>query len=328
MFLGYLKRNIYAAFLFYLLTLFLLWIPHILFHGNAADDIVVSQMPFQASLLNFLQLDGTSEKWLVFVFTYLNACLLWLLNVRHIFIKASEHLLPLCYILFASAVPETQLVFGAQIAVSLLILGIHYAFSAYLQKPGLTSIFMTAFCFALASLFFSPAVTLLALVPIIILVLHPFAWRDWIVMIAGMAIPYFYVFLYYFLTTADITQVILIAEEHFFHTHLAVTMPNVSRLVYLLFFLILLIVALLSRFSHIAVTKAKNSYCYTISVWMLLLLLTGAIFYPANNYLALPLVAVPAAMIVTNYFSILHWKKTRITLFLLYITAVLIVQLF
>ncbi len=287
-------------------------------------------MPLQAFFLDWLQLDGVNGRWVAFVCTYLNACFLWMLNVRHIFLKANEHLLPLCYIVFASAVPETQLVFGAQLAAALLLLGTHYIFSVYQQKRGIGAIFIAAFCFSLASLFFSSSLALLVLLPIAVLIIHPFAWRDWIAMLAGVATPCLYVFLYYWLVTGDIQQIVpIINNYHVVEWPLNIGRADAVHFIYLLIFAFLLLVAFFAGFSQGSASKVKVSHCYAIFEWMLLLLIVGSIFYPGNKYLSLPLIAVPAAVLVTAYSVAPNNRKakSRTVLFLLYVAAALLVQL-
>ena len=328
MFLGYLKRNVYVAFFVYFVVLFALWAARLFLYTDIPSDYSFQQMPLQAFLLDFLNLSEHNGQWLAIVFTYFNACMIWVLNVRHLFLKSNEHILPLSYIILASAIPESQFLFGAQAAVSLLLLGTHYLFTTYKQRSALGALFMGAFCFSLASLLFSSAAGLLLLLPIALLIVHTFAWRDWVVTLIAVLLPYSYVLLYYWLVGGDAFLFVEMIEEHFPFPPDKPAMPDVPHLIYLIVVGLLVIISLLVGFSRVAGAKVKVSHIYGIFEWMLLFLLAGTIFFPSDKYLTMPLLAVPVSVFVTTYFAMPKGKKVRTAFLIIFVAAILIVQLF
>ncbi|MDR0694184.1 MAG: DUF6427 family protein [Prevotellaceae bacterium] len=313
---GSLKRNTFFALSVCFLLLFVLWIPSLFSLAEIPPAETYQQM--QAHSLWMGLLPGTKIwTFMAFILTFISAASLLVLNNRHLFHPANEFLLPLLYVLFSSAIPATQWFSGIQAVALLNFIGLHFLFASHQRLPGLAELFIASFCFSLASLCFPPALLLLLLLPVAIIVLRAFAWRDWVISFFGALTPYAYVLFYYWMTTKDTA----IARESFL-TLLPQGLPetlsgNMPLFVFFAGTAFLLFLSLTHTLTKYSANKIKILHIRTIFRWMLLLVTAGIIFYPSCNYQAMPLLAAPVAVITANYLAQPGRRKMKIFCWLL-----------
>jgi hypothetical protein len=284
------------------MLLFVLWLPSLFALAEIPAGEAYRQMQAQSLWMEWL---SNTKIWtyIAFVLTFIAAAMLFFLNNRHLFHQSNEFLLPLLYVVFSSAIPATQWFSGIQVVVLLVLIGLNNLFASHQRLPGLAQLFMASFCFALASLCFPPALLLLLLLPVGIVVLRTFAWRDWVVAFFGALTPYAYLLLYYWMTTLDIAT----AKEAFLLL-LPQGLPDASfdNIPLLVFFAGMAFVLFLSLTHHLtkaSANKIKILHIRTIFTWMLLLVIAGMFFYPSYNYQSMPLLAAPVTAIIATYLA-------------------------
>lgn len=314
-----LKRNTFFALSVCFVLLFVLWLPSLFALAEIPSGEAYQAMQAQSLWMGLLP---NTKIWtyIAFVLTFIVAASLLILNNRHLFHPTNEFLLPLLYVLFASAIPATQWFSGIQVVVLLILIGLNFLFASHQRLPGLAELFVASFCFSLVSLCFPPALLLLLLLPIGIVILRTFAWRDWIVAFFGALTPYAYLLFYYWMTTQDIA-----AAKEAFLLLLPQGLPDApfNNTPLLVFFAGTAFVLLLSLTHHLtkaSANKIKILHIRAIFTWMLLLVIAGMIFYPSYNYQAMPLLAVPVTAITANYLAQSGKRKMK-TLCWLFIWA-------
>jgi hypothetical protein len=305
------------------MLLFVLWLPSLFALAEIPAGEAYRAMQAQSLWMGWLP-DAKIWTYIAFILTFIAAASLLILNNRYLFHPANEFLLPLLYVLFASAIPATQWFSGIQIVLLLTIIGLDYLFASHQRLPGLAELFIASFCFSLASLCFPPAFLLLLLLPIGIVILRTFAWRDWIVAFFGALTPYAYLLLYYWITTQDIA-----AAKETFLLLLPQGLPDApfDNMPLLVFFAGTAFILLLSLTTHhltkTSANKIKILHIRAIFTWMLLLVIAGMLFYPAYNYQAMPLLAAPVTAITANYLAQSGKRKMK-TLCWLFIWAAIV----
>jgi hypothetical protein len=323
MLIDLLRRN--QAFLlgFCLLLLLSLWVPQGL-HPAATPD-GYRQMAEQSP---WLRLFPNAALWVVpgGIATLVAALMLLFLNYRHPFFSPDDFLLPLLYLLLASALPATRWASGAQAAAIGLSAGVNYLLHTHRKQPGLAELFTSAFCFSLSALFFPPALLWLLLLPVGLLLLRPIAWRDWVVWPAGAALPVAYLFLYEWLTLHDSAaaacRLLALLPE------VPAAIPSFDRDVLLFFGLLaaLLLAALLRRRKRNDGTKTKVIYTRLLFGWMLLFSVAGMIFYPHFGVQVMPVMALPLAVILARYFAAPRSAKRKLAGAILLLAAIVFLQ--
>ncbi|MDR2362270.1 MAG: hypothetical protein LBD91_06020 [Prevotellaceae bacterium] len=320
-----LKRNTFFATCFYLATLLALWLPQaLLTTGAPAWDDAHAVAPSSEWISGLLQ--PALSTWTAFALTFITALLLSFLNYRHLFYPSDGYLLPLLYILTAAAIPSTQWFSGAHAAATGVIFGLNALFCSYQKTPGLSDLFTAAFCFSLSAICFPPGLLLLMLLPAAAFFLRPAAWRDWVVMLIGAALPFAYFLLFSWLSLHDIaaaTENIAALLPDF-----PVTIPDIDPPVLILWSVLtgIILLALVHGIPKQSGTWTKTIYIRIIFTWMFILLAAGFVLYPAYGYHLMPLCALPVAAIATGYFARPRNKRLQRLCWLLWLAAIVYVQ--
>ncbi|MDR0729402.1 MAG: hypothetical protein LBF19_04680 [Prevotellaceae bacterium] len=320
-----LKRNTFFATYFYFATLLVLWLPQALFTTGAPGWIDTRAIAPSSEWISSL-FEPAVSTWMAFALTFITALLLVFLNYRHVLYPSEGYLLPLLYILTAAAIPSTQWFSGAQVAAMGVIFGLNALFCSYQKSPGLSELFTAAFCFSLSTICFPPVLLLLLLLPAAVFFLRPAAWRDWVVMLIGGALPLAYFFLFSWLSLHDIaaaTKNIAALLPNF-----SITMPDIDLSVFILWSVLagIILLALAHGVPKQSGAWTKTIYIRIIFIWMFILLAAGFVLYPAYGYHLMPLCALPIAAIATGYFARPRNKRLQRLCWLLWLTAIVYVQ--
>lgn len=121
-----------------------------------------------------------------------------ILNKHEILYKQS--LVPsLIYVVLAGFIPSFLSFHPVLFVNSILIFAIDKLFSLYKSQSPLSPAFDASLLFAIAALFYLPAIVFFGLYIISVLILRPLSWREATVGLLGFCIPFFLAFTYYFL---------------------------------------------------------------------------------------------------------------------------------
>lgn len=119
-----------------------------------------------------------------------------IVNKYEVLYKPS-HLPSLMYIVCMSLFPSF-LCLHPMLFVNLILLAVlELLFSVYKSDTGLSTIFNAGFLLAIATLFYIPSATLLLLIWVSLILLRPYAWRDWVISQIGFSTPFFFISIYY-----------------------------------------------------------------------------------------------------------------------------------
>lgn len=121
-----------------------------------------------------------------------------ILNKHEILYKQSW-LPALMYVVLAGLLPPFLWIHPLLFVNSILIFVVDRIFSLYKSDRPLSLAFDAAFLLSMSALFYLPAVVLFLFYFLGIIILRPFSWREWVVGLMGLFLPFFLAFLYYFL---------------------------------------------------------------------------------------------------------------------------------
>ena len=117
---------------------------------------------------------------------------------KHEVLYKNSYLPALFYLLFLAIIPPFLVFHPVHIVNSILIFILHKLFKIYKSATAQSLAFDTCFLIGIATLFYLPAISLFLLFALSILILKTFSWRDFVTGLIGLAIPFFFTFLYYF----------------------------------------------------------------------------------------------------------------------------------
>lgn len=173
----------------------ILWIPAFL-HPVAPPAQV--EMPLYSGLDQFFRAYPYAALSIGLVLLLCEAFLLnFVLHAHQVIIK--KNWLPaLLLVVFGSCSPGLLWPGPQQIAGILLIFVLHILLGTYRQDKSFAAIFNCGLLIGLAGQFYFPSLVFLVFGLISIIILRPFIWREWVMLLLGMLIPFIYGGVYYF----------------------------------------------------------------------------------------------------------------------------------
>ena len=197
MIIGFLKKNPLWALILTPIIAIAVWVHSYLHHFA----IVESGTPLYENLIAAI---GPSNKitfaLLGFALVLSQAIHLNYILVRFEVLYKQSWMPSVFYILLMSIIPQFVVFHPILIINSIIILQLSYIFQLYKGTDTFGLDFNICALTGIASMLYIPALLLLLLYFIALMILKPFAWRDWIIGILGLATPYIFIFVYFFLT--------------------------------------------------------------------------------------------------------------------------------
>ncbi|HET9056560.1 MAG TPA: hypothetical protein VFN30_06915 [Chitinophagaceae bacterium] len=111
-----------------------------------------------------------------------------------------NYLVAMAYLLVTSLIPNWNYLSSVLIANSVMVWAWPRMVSLYKNPNPKTLLFNIGMGFGIASFFYVPSLLLLVLLVIALLVFRPFKITEWIVALLGILTPYYFLFVYLFLT--------------------------------------------------------------------------------------------------------------------------------
>lgn len=106
----------------------------------------------------------------------------------------------LFYVMLMSLIPQFLVFHPMMIGITIIIIVVEKIFQLYKSNNALALNFDICLLISIASLFYFPLILFYLLYAVALIILKPFFWRDWVVGLMGLVLPFFLVFTYYFIT--------------------------------------------------------------------------------------------------------------------------------
>ena len=140
---------------------------------------------------------------------------------QHQIIVKKNWLPALLVVVFGSCSPGLLWPHAEQFAGILLLIVVHVLLGTYRQDKSFGPVFNSGLLIGLAAQFYLPSLVFFLFGLIAIIILRPFIWREWVMLILGILIPFIYGGVYYYWndTYSEITQRVIfdpIVNRNFF----------------------------------------------------------------------------------------------------------------
>lgn len=190
------KNSQPASFVIIPVLLVILW--WLSWHGSS-ENLVQNPMP----LYNLVV--GTLSGFPLWVMGFLG-CLITISQTLHLNYVVGKHevlyknsYLPALFFILLLGIIPSFIVFSPVLLVnSIFIFILDKLFKLYKSPSPLPIIFDVSFLTGIATLVYLPSISLMLLIAVAIFILKPFSWRDWLVGLLGVIIPFFFTFVFYF----------------------------------------------------------------------------------------------------------------------------------
>lgn len=204
MLLKYFNSNRISVFIVIPVLVIICWLPDLLKPENVAP----ANEAFAGILGKYII--RLNENYIVFsrfiamIIVMANGFMLLQLNTLHFFIPYRTQFPVLFYMMLCSAFPMLISLTPALIASSLFILLLFRIFATYKHDHFSYNYLDAGLIISLASLFYIPAFFLYPLLLIIMVIIRPYIWREWMFSVIGLLLPYLFITAINYLLDADI----------------------------------------------------------------------------------------------------------------------------
>ena len=276
----------------------------------------------------FVALSGwfANAQWLYVwfgLFLFLLAAILMIFaNARLHLTDKLSYLPTLCYILLIAGVPEIHLFNPALIASILLLTGFILLAGAF-ESERISYRFFTAPAFiSVAAFFYQYMYMYMLVVWIVIALLRPGYWREWVFSILGFALPFFFAFSWFFLLDDDYTRLGVFFEEIL---TIQRVMPSLSAItiIFIVTCVLLFVISFVYMLRYVGSKKVIFRNRYYVMV-LIAVVTAGMIFIvPDTLPQAWYLLAFPMSFVMANYLTTIKSKRWgNIVLSLLFAGAI------
>lgn len=276
----------------------LLWLPGIL---HPVEPAPIVYMPFYVPVDGFLRLHPLFSVISGLILSITEAFLLNYVIYQHQVLTKKSWLPALIFVVLSACTPGL-LWLHPQLIAGLFLLGmLHLLLGTYRMDKSFGAVFNAGFLLGMATMFYLPSIVFLLFAIIVLILLRPFIWREWIIFIIGLMIPWLYAGVWFFWNDQlkEITGRVLL--EPIRHRDFFLKLPYEYYALTAVTGFLLLVAA--GRFVAGAGTSTlKTKKGVSVMVWFLVFSLLAII--PAQNFAVAGFLFVlfPVALFVSNYF--------------------------
>ncbi|MDR3365926.1 MAG: hypothetical protein LBO71_03040 [Prevotellaceae bacterium] len=322
------KKSAAAVFIINLLIALSLWESSFAEPMQVKDDIPM--MPLEQYLMGLVELSPLLSTIAAFLTMYLLAGMLIRLSGKHFFAPEQIYFPPFVFVLICSAFPIQKCMNGSYVAALCFMAGLFLLFRVYLNKRIFASIFLAAMFLSLASLFSASAVFLLLILPIALpLLCSPVAWREWVIALCGAALPYLYAFTAIFFSNGDgfilfhrLYDCLFASSDWIFEN------GRVVEWTYLLYLLLLVVLAMSMLLRGLLTSRVKVKKIHMLFVWTFFIMLAVMAALPSGSMFLLPLMAVPASVLIANFLTLTKYRRLAGFFFFVLVALTYVVQFY
>lgn len=296
----------------------LLWLPGFL-HPNVPAEQVY--MPFYSGLGEFLRTNPRLSVILGFLVSMGEAFLLNYIIYQHHILTKRSWLPALMFVALSACTPGLLWLHPQHIAGIFLLGALHLLLATYRTDKAFGSVFSSGILIGIAALFYLPSITFLLFAIVCIILLRPFIWREWIILILGSTVAPIYAGVYYF--WYDKLKIM---------THQLIIDPIVNRDFFLklpveYYFLTamtgLMVFVSAGRFlSGAGTSTLKTKKGISVMLWFLVFSLLAILPAQSNAVSGIIFAIYPISLFASNYFLVARRLWLAETIFILLVLSI------
>jgi hypothetical protein len=217
---------------------------------------------------------------------------------------------------------------GSYIAALCFMAGLFLLLRVYLNKRVFASIFLAAMFLSLASLFSASAIFLLLILPIALpLLCTSVEWRSLAIALCGVTLPYLYAFTAFFWETGNGLMLFRRLHECLFASSSWIfENGRMVEWVYLSYLLLLVVLAISMLLRGLLTSRIKVKKIHMLFAWTFFIMLAVMVTLPSGSMFLLPLMAVPASVLIANFLTLARYRRLASFFFFVLIALNYVVQ--
>lgn len=192
---------------------------------------------------------------------------------------------------------------------------------SYRENEAFSSFFDASLFIGIASLFYFPSIIIFPLIWVALIVIRPFVWREWVISLIGVSLPYLFTLMYYF--WFDKLNYLLYDKIFFPSSDVILNLSSQreSFIAVAVMLIILLVLSLLRLMIGWPVNTILSRNLLVVLLWLLGLSLLSYTMAPLFNIRYLATAAIPLAVLIANYFLMSKRVWIAEVLFLCFVGA-------
>jgi hypothetical protein len=232
--------------------------------------------------------------------------------VKNEILPSPSFLTALFYIMLLSS--DISLVNINPIIISnlFIIIGLYKLLESYRKDYAFANIFDASILFSIASLFYTPNIVLTLTIFIGILLLRPVIWREWLIALIGLFLPFIFFLTYLFLNdnlkefwinnmSYNVKET-AVQNSIWFKTMLSVT-------------ILILTLSLGKLATSLSGTNKKKTKTISLLIWFSCFSTLSFLLIPALTYKHYTTLAIPFSVFLTHYFFYIKKRWLAETLY-------------
>lgn len=303
----------------------LLWVPSFIHPLSASHEL--SPAPFYNYVYYFLRKLPFLQIIIAFLLIILEAFLLNKILINNGVIRKNTFMTAFVYIILMSQNPELHTLYPALLSNFLLIIAFYYILKLYNETEAYAQVFNAGFLIGIASLFYLPAIFFIFIMWIGLIIFSIFLWREWLISLIGLLIPYFFLFVFYF--WFDRLEDMIDNYFDFFRNIREFCFNlNVYQLIILsiiALFVLLAINRILTLLNKKTISLRKKSI---IMIWFFLISLITVVYASDTGIKYLALTFVPTASLIAYYFGDIRKKLVIEIIFIVMMILIFMLRAF
>lgn len=320
MVIGPVRQNSPLSLVIIPIVAIVLWIPAFI-HPQAPPSVV--EMPLYSFADAFFRAHPVIAIVISLLLLITEAFFLNLVLQQHQVIVKKNWITALLVVVFGSCAPGLLWPSPQQFCGLLLLLMLHVLLGTYRQDKSFAAVFNSGLLLGLSAQIYLPSLTFFLFALIAVIMLRPFIWREWVILIIGVSIPFIYGGVYYFWNDSwrEITNTVIInpiAHRSFF-----LKLDESDYFLAGVTLLVLLVsAARLVTGSQASTLKTKKG----VSVMIWFTIIAVAAILPAQNFGVgtFRFVIYPFAFFASNYFLNARRKWLAETIFTMLLAGIAI----
>jgi len=323
MLLKYFNSSRLGVFVIILLLPVIYWVPEF-FKAVPQYDEVYSGTLFGVWIRHFNVNNRVLSLISGLFVVLLNAYLLVQLNTIHIFIPTRTQMPALFYIILAACYNPLHQLTPALLASTLVILMLYRVITTYKAVNISYSFLDAGFLVALASLIYFQAIVFFLLLPVGLVLLRAFNWREWAYAFIGLALPYIFLVSGYFMMDTPVSEYFKGMSE-IFARH---GQPfSIMQLVSWVFVLGMLIYASYFMVVTIDSMKIHGRKVFILLLWLFLISVATYFAVPGTGIEMLSLTSIPLAFLFSHFYFRCPRNWVHEVLFSIFLILVILLRL-
>jgi hypothetical protein len=296
--LRFFNSNSIGVLVLLVLIPFLYWIPDFFKAVPLLDQTLTGTVP-ALWIASFNAHYRVLSMLIALLIILTNAYLLIQLNTIHIFIPVRTQLPALFYIVLTAGFNPTHQLTPALVDSLIVIIILYRLFVTYKIDGPSVNYLDAGFLIAIASMIYFPAILLFVFLLVVLVILRPLNWREWVYVFLGLMLPYLFIVSGYYVAGVPVREFFpgfsgLI--QHHKQTN------SIIHLIGWLFLAIMMIYSSYFMASAIDNMKIHGRKIFMVYLWLFLFAVIIYLVIPVVGMDILSIAAISISYLYSQYF--------------------------